>query len=397
MDLVFIFTSSLFFLWVIRDLFFWLGTWQQNDYRYNRFIASLRKKPRKQTLFPTFLLLIKWLVFFSYLLVIFNDSFSKPYEYLVITLYLAQSFFVLREIYLKHFKKTAITLRTTFIIAFTLCTVLAIYAIPLVDRFFWLLFIDLIIPIIVAFYVFISWFPIEIYYDWQIEKAGQKIRQHENLLVIAVTGSAGKSLAKDYIAAILSRKFQVIKTDGANNTAIGVAQTILQKLDDKTQIFVAEISAYQKGEIAMLCELIKPKIGVLTNINSHYLPVFKTMDAIMQTNFELVQSLPKEGFCLFDGNSKNTYLLYKKSRRAKVLYHSDLQNVIPHVDPNEISASHIVHKQRKTSFIVANQNKKVELNLKTFHHIDALLPAFYIASYLGMTEQEIRRQVALLK
>lgn len=397
MDFVFIFTSSLFFLWVIRDLFFWLGTWQQNDYRSNRFIASFQRKPKKQTLFPTFLLLIKWLIFFGYLLVIFDDSLAKPYDYVIIAFYLAQSFFVLREIYFKHFKKTAITLRATFIIAFTLFTVLAIYAIPLVDRFFWLLFIDLIIPIIVAFYVFISWFPIEIYHDWQIEKAGQKIRQHQNLIVIAVTGSAGKSLAKDYIATILSRKFRVIKTDGANNTSIGVAQTILQKLDDKTQIFVAEISAYQKGEIAMLCELIKPKIGVLTNINSHYLPVFKTMDAIMKTNFELVQSLPKEGFCLFDGNSKNTYHLYKKSRRAKVLYRSGLQNGTPYSSTNEIIASNIVHKQKRTSFIVAIQNKKIELNLKIFHHIDALLPALYIASYLGMTEHEIRRQVAILK
>lgn len=397
MDVLFIFTSSLFFLWVIRDLFFWLSVWQQNDYRQNRFFAAIRKRPRKQPLPTTIFFFIKWFIFFAYGLVILNDSSLDIYQYVIFGLYLVQSFFLLQEIYLNHLRKPIITFRVTGIIAVTLATVLLLFAIPLVDRFFWLLFIDLLTPVIVAFYVLVSSFPIEIYNDSQIEKAGQKIREHPDVLVIAVTGSVGKSLTKDYIAAILSRKFHVIKTEGKDNNTIGVAQTILKKLDDKTQIFVAEISAYQKGEIGMLCELIKPQIGVLTNINSYYLPIFKTMDAITKTNFELVQSLPKQGFCLYDGNSKNTWTLYKKSRKTKVLYRSSPNNVMNTPVDNEIVASNIVHKQKRTTFSVKVKNIKFDLNLKRFHHIEALLPALYIASYLGMTEQEIKRQVALLK
>lgn len=397
MDVLFIFTSSLFFLWVIRDLFFWLSVWQQNDYRQNRFFAAIRKRPRKQPLPTTIFFFIKWFIFFAYGLVILNDSSLDIYQYVIFGLYLVQSFFLLQEIYLNHLRKPIITFRVTGIIAVTLATVLLLFAIPLVDRFFWLLFIDLLTPVIVAFYVLVSSFPIEIYNDSQIEKAGQKIREHPDVLVIAVTGSVGKSLTKDYIAAILSRKFHVIKTEGKDNNTIGVAQTILKKLDDKTQIFVAEISAYQKGEIGMLCELIKPQIGVLTNINSYYLPIFKTMDAITKTNFELVQSLPKQGFCLYDGNSKNTWTLYKKSRKTKVLYRSSPNNVMNTPVDNEIVASNIVHKQKRTTFSVKVKNEKFDLNLKRFHHIEALLPALYIASYLGMTEQEIKRQVALLK
>src|SRR6185369_9060320 len=171
-----------------------------------------------------------------------------------------------------------------------------------------------------GFYVILFVFPIEIYTDWQIEKAGQKIREHPKVQVIAVTGSVGKSLTKDYLATLLSQKYLVIKTEGKNNTAIGVAKTIIKKLDSNTEFFIAEISAYHQGEIGMLTRLIRAKIGVLTAITNQHLSLFKSLENIKKTNFELVESLPKQGFCLFSGDNQNTLSLYKKSKKTKVLY-----------------------------------------------------------------------------
>jgi UDP-N-acetylmuramoyl-tripeptide--D-alanyl-D-alanine ligase len=313
MDVLFIFISSLFFLWVIRELFYWLTIWQENEYRTDRFFAALKKKPRRHSYFSTLFQIGKWLVFFSFGFIVFNDDLLPPYQYAIIVLYLLQAFFLLKEIYFNHLKKPEITLRAVLIITLTLITVLLVFAIPLVDRFFWLLFVDLITPLIVAFYVLLFAFPIEIYNDWQIEKAVIKMRNHPNLLVIAVTGSVGKSMTKEYLFRLLKKKYKVIKTDGKNNTAIGIARTVLQKLDQDTQIFVAEISAYQPGEIKMLCQLIRPKIGVLTAINSYYLPLFKNLENIKNTNYELVTSLPSNGFCLYNGDNKNTFELYKNS------------------------------------------------------------------------------------
>ncbi|MBI5122957.1 hypothetical protein HZA75_03815, partial [Candidatus Roizmanbacteria bacterium] len=325
-----------------------------------------------------------------YFFVILNDDLLIAYEYLIICFYLLQSFFILREIYVNHFRKPEITFRATVIIFLTLVTILAIFAIPLVDRFFWLIFIDLITPFIIGFYVIVLLFPIEIYNDWQVEKAGRMIREHPKLLVIAVTGSVGKSLTKDYIAAVLQNKFNVIKTDGKNNTLIGVSKTILKKLEDDTQIFVAEISAYKQGEIKMLSDLIRPQIGVLTAINNQHLSLFKTLDNIKKTNFELVESLPKNGFCLFNGNNKNTLSLYKRSKKARILYHS-LNNLPENYNSvKEIAAFAVFHKQKYTSFTVRLNNKEIHLNLPS-NHLDHLLPALYLANYLGMTEREIKR------
>lgn len=397
MDALFIFISSLFFLWVIRELFYWLAVWQENEYRQDRFFAALKRKSRRKSYSSTLFQITKWIIFFSFGFIVFNDDLLVPYQYVIIALYLLQAFFLIREIYLNHLKKPEINLRAVLIIALTLSTVLLIFAIPLVDRFFWLLFVDLSTPLIVAFYVLFFAFPIEIYNDWQIEKAVIKMRSHPNLLVIAVTGSVGKSMTKEYIYRLLKKKYKVIKTDGKNNTAAGIARTVLQKLDNDTQIFVAEISAYKPGEIKMLCQLIRPQIGVLTAINSYYLPLFKSLENIKKTNYELVTSLPSHGFCLYNGDNKNTFELYKKSRRGKILYRASKAHELLKIGQKEIAATDISHKTKRTTFSATIKNKKTDFILNSSHHIDQLLPAIYLASFLGMSEQEMRREVALLR
>jgi len=397
MEIVFIVTSSLFFLWIIRQLFFWLWVWQQNDYRYDRFVASFRRNFRKHQLLFVFFPFGKWLLFFLYGYVVFHTEFLVAYQYAIVALYGTLSFFLLREIYFNQLKKPQITLRITILIAVILLVILLLFAIPLLDRFFWLLAIDLLTPMIITTIVLLTSFPIEIYHDSQIEKAGQKIRQFPNLLVIAVTGSVGKSRTKDYLATLLKAKFNVVKTDGKDNTLIGVSQTILRNITNKTDIFVAEISAYKPGEIAMLSELIKPKIGVLTTINSYYLSLFRSMDAIKKTNYELVESLPKDGFCLYNGNSTNTKALYKKSRKGKVLFHVTTTGALPIGNLKEFTAYDVVHTAKRTSFQVAFQGRSIRFSLHQFHHFEALLPAIYIALQLGISEQEIQRKIVHLK
>lgn len=394
MDVLFVFTSSLFLLWIIREIFFWLALWQQNGYRQDRLFAYL--KSRKLRFLPLFFGFVKWLLFFSFAFVILYDRYLVQYHYVIIGLYIFQSFLLLREVYRNSLKKPDLHMRGLLMFLLTLATVLLLFAFPLLDLFFWLLFVDMLVPFILSFYIVLFLFPIEIYNDWQIEKAGKKIRANPNVFVIAVTGSIGKSATKDYLAQILQHKFIVIKTEGKNNTAIGVSRTILQHLDKHTQVFVAEISAYQRGEIALLCELIRPRVGVLTAINNHYRTLFSSLKNIKETNYELVTSLPNNGFCLFDGNNKNTFSLYQRSKRKKVLYHTlDTSNVIQ--GKTEIVARNMIRREKTISFDVMLQGQPLHLILHHTHHIGQLLPAIYLASYLGMSRLEIKRAVGKLK
>ncbi len=390
MNVLFILTSSLFFLWIIRDIFFWLTVWQQNEYRPDRFFASLKRKKLKSQIIFSPVFIPRFVLFFLFILVMLNDDYLTIYQYIIAGLYLVQAFILGYEIYANTLKKPILTLQAILIILLTFTSVIILFSIPLLNTFFWLLLIDLSISLQVALFIFLFSFPSEIYSDWQLQKAIKKMQANPELLVIAVTGSQGKSLTTDYITYILRERFKVIKTHRANNTYGEISRTILSRLESDTEIFVAEIKAYKQGEIGYLCEFIKPKIGVLTPITNKYLSLFKNLDTIMKTNHELIEALPKDGICLYDGNNKNTYSLYKKTRKRKASYGGTHGAF-------DISVRNIVQKAKRTSFDVQLNGKTMHLILHSQHPIEHLLPGIYIADYLGMKEREIKRAVASLR
>lgn len=397
MDILFVVASCFFFLWVLRELFFWVFVWQENEYRQDRLWYFIKNKIKKTKIATSFFIVLKASIFLSYVFVLVYDAYLILYQYVIIALFIFEACLVLRDIYHNQIKKPQLNFRANSIILLTIVTIFLLFTIPLTDKFFWLLLIDLAIFPLVSFFVLLFVFPIEIYTDWKIEKAGIKIRSYKSLLVIAVTGSTGKSLVKDYLAEILGNKFLTVRTEGKNNTMPGVAHTILEKVTKETQIFIAEISAYKKGEINQLCEFIRPTIGILTAIDSHYLPLFKTLENIKKTNNELVTYLPKHGVCLFTGDNKNTVELYKNSKKTKVLYKVLNSQLMQKGLANQIVAYNIEKKKQKTSFDVLINQEQLHFQIQSHHHLEKILPALYIAHYLGMTEKEIKRALFLLK
>jgi len=378
----------------MRETFFWITLWQTNGYRPDRFFTYLKKKAPKRYSFGSFFLALKWILFLSFAFVIFDDDLLISYQYAIIFFYLLQAFIIGKEIYANHLKKPILTIRANLLIVLTLLSVFILFAIPLMDKFFWLLFIDLLIPLLVSSFVFLFLFPIELYTDWQAEKALKKIRARKNLLVIGVTGSHGKSATKEVIAAVLAYKFRVIKTDGKDNTAGGIARTILKKLEPDTEIFVAELSAYKRGEILSLCRFIHPKIGVITGINNQYMSLFNGLENIKKTNYELVEGLPVKGICLFNGMNKHTSPLYKKAKRKKALY---LVSDKEQTAEGSFIASHVTRTTKRISFDVRLDGKVTHFIVPASTIIEHLLPAIYIAHHVGMKEQEIKKAVAALK
>lgn len=112
-------------------------------------------------------------------------------------------------------------------------------------------------------------------------------------LVIGITGSYGKSSTKELLAQVLSLKYKVAKTEGNDNSEIGVAQRVL-KLAGNEEVFIAEMGAYSRGEIRSICEIVKPKIGIITGIGDQHLGLFGSLEDIKKTKYELVESLPKD-------------------------------------------------------------------------------------------------------
>ncbi len=128
-----------------------------------------------------------------------------------------------------------------------------------------------------------------------IYKARAKIKKMADLTVIGITGSYGKTTVKDAVSHILIHKYRTLKTEENCNTLLGIAKTIMQNLKPEHEIFVCEIAAYQPGDIKAIARIIKSKIGIITAIGPMHLERFGSMENILKTKLELIESLPKDG------------------------------------------------------------------------------------------------------
>ncbi|MEK7578353.1 MAG: UDP-N-acetylmuramoyl-tripeptide--D-alanyl-D-alanine ligase [Patescibacteria group bacterium] len=127
-------------------------------------------------------------------------------------------------------------------------------------------------------------------------RARRKLNKVENLAIIGITGSYGKTTTKDALAHILMPKYRLLKTEGNYNTLLGVAKTINQNLKPDHELFIVEMAAYQVGDIKALAKFLKPKIGIITAIGPMHLERFSSMENILKTKLELIETLPPDGF-----------------------------------------------------------------------------------------------------
>jgi len=131
---------------------------------------------------------------------------------------------------------------------------------------------------------------------WYYNDARRILRSMPGLTVIGVTGSFGKTSTKHYLYRILSEKYNVLMTPGNFNTTLGVIRTVRERLKPHHHVFIVEMGAKQRGDIREICDLVHPTIGIVTAVGEMHLETFRTVENILRTKFELLDSLPADGF-----------------------------------------------------------------------------------------------------
>jgi UDP-N-acetylmuramoyl-tripeptide--D-alanyl-D-alanine ligase len=127
-----------------------------------------------------------------------------------------------------------------------------------------------------------------------LQKLAHWWRRQLDIPVVAITGSNGKTSTKDFTTAVLARKFNVSSTRGNLNNHIGVPLTVLATTSDHTAA-VWEMGMNHSGEIAPLCEIARPKIGIITNIGTAHIEFLGSRDAIAEEKGMLARALPADG------------------------------------------------------------------------------------------------------
>ena len=125
-------------------------------------------------------------------------------------------------------------------------------------------------------------------------------------LVFGVTGSAGKTTTKDMTAAVLAKRFDVLKTMGNLNTEIGCPLTLL-RMEARHEVAVIEMAMLNFGEIRYLTELARPKKGIVTIVGSMHMEFLGSQDGIAMAKRELVEALPADGLAILNRDDQRVY------------------------------------------------------------------------------------------
>lgn len=417
------------FLWFIRTtkvILFYLYLWQLKEYRISRFLDHFRTEKGKKLVFNKLILLKLFLLgsfFILQILILYAKS--LPWHLfgvlilvsILLILYLFESVKTFYVFFRKKLKAPVLTKKTLLLIVFgILIEILFIFtlfrsqiyiymlagqmeSLRMVDIYnavgdsifpIGLILFDILTPIITSAIVLIFQ-PLAVFGRNQIiKKAKRKRAEFKDLLVVGITGSYGKTSTKEFLATILSEKFNILKTKEHQNTEIGVSQCILNDLRPKHEIFICEMGAYKRGEIKLLCDITKPKIGILTGINEQHLATFGSQENIIKAKYELIESLPEDGLAIFNGDNKYCLELYKKTTIEKRIY--SLQSSISGKPP-DIWAHNVKTEKDFIAFKTYSKDDSADFKVNIFgaQNVLNILGAVAVAKKLGMSFEEIAR------
>ncbi|MGI6612701.1 MAG: Mur ligase family protein [Candidatus Nanosyncoccaceae bacterium] len=218
-----------------------------------------------------------------------------------------------------------------------------------------------------------------------INQSRQSLSEHK-ALKIAIAGSFGKTSMREILKTVLSEGKKVAAPPHSYNTPLGIS-AFVKTLKGDEEIIVFELGEYYPGDVKKLCEIVNPDMGVITGVNDAHLEKFKTLDATMQTIFELADFLGDKPVYV-NGESE---LAKKAAQDGHIIYDQsgvgEWKVQKPHSDLSG------------TSFVLKKAKKAIKLKsqLLGLHQVGPLAVAAAIAESLGLTTKQIEQGVVKTK
>ena len=126
---------------------------------------------------------------------------------------------------------------------------------------------------------------------------GEVLRASSNARFVGITGSTGKTSTKDILAALCAPVARTVATEGSYNAELGVPLT-LGRLEPDTEVCIVEMGMRGLGQIAELCKIARPDIGVITAVGPVHLELVGSVDGVARSKAELVAALPEGGIAV---------------------------------------------------------------------------------------------------
>lgn len=224
--------------------------------------------------------------------------------------------------------------------------------------------------------------------------AQEKISSMKNLKVIGITGSYGKTSTKFITSTILKERFKVQDTPSSYNTPMGLSKVINEELKEDKEVFVAEMGAYVKGEIKEVADLVKPDIGIITSIGPAHLESFGSIENIIKTKYEIIESLDENGIGVFNYDDPNLKEVADFTKLKKYYYGFE------DVEKLDVYAKDISVSSRGSTFTLVIKNEgEIECQTKMLgkHNIGNILAGCTVGHIMGLSLEEISAGVSKIE
>jgi UDP-N-acetylmuramoyl-tripeptide--D-alanyl-D-alanine ligase len=123
---------------------------------------------------------------------------------------------------------------------------------------------------------------------------GSAVRSRSSARVVGITGSTGKTSTKDILAAICTPRARTVAAEASYNNELGVPLTLC-RLEADTEVCIVELAMRGLGQIAELCEVAGPDLGIVTNVGPAHLELVGSLDGVLRAKSELIAALPPGG------------------------------------------------------------------------------------------------------
>ena len=249
-----------------------------------------------------------------------------------------------------------------------------------------------VIPVMLPLFVFAAYFityPIEkLISNSYVVKAKKKLASNKNIKVIGITGSYGKTTLKNMLYVMLSEKYKVCATPSSYNTPLGLSKTILSKLTDEHEIFIAEMGAKQRYDIKELSEMVSPEIGIITGVGNQHLLTFGSIENVIKTKSELADFVSTHGGKIFVNVDSELTKSLAENYSAELV---SLKN-----DIGELKVQNLKVSKDGSSFDLEYKGEIVKCKtiLLGSHNVSNILLAATVSLSLGVSLKEISAAIS---
>lgn len=399
MDYFFIFLVTIL---SVKYIFFWAYVWQLKEYRWDRFKDFLRSWEGRNAFLNKFYLakiVLIILFIFLWLCAFWPIKTVNAFLYLLAAaLLFFEDVIFLWKAARKQIIKPVLTKKALLLSAISFLIFFGLLGLAYGKKqsvFLVGLLLLSAVSLLVSLANLIV-FPFSYYAKRHRMKLAKEIMENFSGCVIGITGSYGKSSVKEITAALLEKKYALLKTPKNINTEIGVANFIKdhksQITNPKLNYFICEMGAYKIGEIKKMGDMVNPRIGILTGINEQHISLFGNIENTIKAKSELIKSLPQGGVAIINDDDENCKKIDIPPGLRRITYgfsegaaiRAKLQDLKFEIQDGEIP--YIV-------FSVEYRGESQIFKIKTIakHNIQNLLPAIAVAIDAGMNLAEIAR------